>query len=109
MRSRDIVRHRDNLISARGLTPVSFAILTRWPRSESVRCIGTSIKETAKGSAIESLRAERTADDLLSLIHYFGEVFGAFEAFRVKFVDILRPKRTGARLTTHRNDSQAAN
>ena len=89
---------------------MSFAILTRWPRSGSVVWrIGTSIKETAKGSAIESLRAERTADDLLSLIHYFGEVFGAFEAFRVKFVDILRPKRTGARLTTHRNDSQAAN
>jgi hypothetical protein len=45
---------------------------------------------------IESLRAERTADDLLSLTHYCGEVFGAFETFRVKFVDILRPGRTAA-------------
>jgi hypothetical protein len=159
LRSRAVVRQRDNLTTACRITPVSLAISTRWPGSESVslalhddesrsfrpptECkkmlrarIGMSIKQTAKGSTIEilgargwhafleaisfkysaksrgecdSLRAERTADDLPSLTHYCGEVLGAFETFRVKFVDILGPRRTGGEPTTYRNDFPATN
>jgi hypothetical protein len=70
-----------------------------------VRALRAGRRETAE--ECDSFPAEGTTDDLLSLTHYGGEVIGAFEAFRVEFVDILGPGRTGGEPTTHRNDFQA--
>jgi hypothetical protein len=125
LRSRAVVRQRDNLTTACGVTPVSLAMSRRWPGSQTVR-FGAPRRRTAQLPAADrmgenaqgphrnvdkgdgqrkhyrdtgnptlarfsrsylvecsaksweecdSLRIERTADDLLSLTHYRGEVF----------------------------------
>ena len=84
---------------ARPAAPLNFRLLSR-------SCFSRSC---GKSGVCDSLPAERTKNDLLSLTRDGGEVFGAFEAFRVKFVDILRLGRAGAEPTTHRDDLQTAN
>jgi hypothetical protein len=46
-----------------------------------------------KSGQCDSVPAERTKNDLLSLTHDGGEVFGTFKTFRVELIDVLRPGR----------------
>src|SRR5271165_2891620 len=65
-------------------------------------------KTMRKSGECDSVPAERTKNDLLSLTHDGGEVFGTFKTFRVELIDVLRPGRAGGEPTAHRDDLQAA-
>ena len=67
-------------------------------------CLEHCSVRTARGDSA----AERTKNDLLGLTHDGGEVFGAFETFRIKFIDIFCPGRPSGEPTTHRDHLQAA-
>jgi hypothetical protein len=52
--------------------------------------------------------SKRTKYDLLGLTYDYGEVFGALEALRVEFIDVLCPGGAGGKPAARRNDLQAA-
>jgi hypothetical protein len=55
-----------------------------------------------------SFPAQRTKDYFLRLINDRAEMFSAFQAFRVQFIDVLRSGRPGSKPTAHRDDLQAS-
>ena len=57
-----------------------------------------------KFSSFPFVLAEGPQNDLLGLADDGIEMFGAFEAFRVEFVDVLCPGRAGGEPAAHRDD-----